>query len=82
MISLQAIIEAEVNTQVRDWIDKLRLIKYTNYPYTNFLVDVKSTKEVNGDLEELLTLINANCDSTCTFQELVNSQYVFVKQIN
>lgn len=72
-------IEAKVNELVRDWIyDDLSLIKYECYPHPDFLVDVQSTNEMNGCLEELLTLLNANCEQSYTYQELINCQYVHV----
>ncbi|BBM67880.1 hypothetical protein VA249_45260 (plasmid) [Vibrio alfacsensis] len=78
-MELKAFIIAEVNEQVRDWIDELSLFKYERYPWPDFLVDIDATKEMNGQLEELLTLINANCEERYTYQELTNCQYVHVK---
>ncbi len=75
----KAFIDAVVNGQVRDWIHDLSLIKYECYPHPDFLVDVQATKEINGELDELLKLINANCDDTYTIHELNNSHYVHVK---
>lgn len=73
------IIEAPVNEMVRDWIDELGgLIKYTNYPYPDFLIDIQASKEMSGGLDELLTIINANCSDTYTMSELLSSQYVHV----
>ncbi|HBC3492172.1 TPA: hypothetical protein KDY92_004255 [Vibrio alginolyticus] len=81
-MELNFFIIANVNNMVRDWIDELRLFKYTNDFCSDFLVDVIATKEMNGELDELLTLINANCTESYTLNELDNCQYVHVHVIN
>ncbi|AXT74195.1 MULTISPECIES: hypothetical protein [Vibrio] len=81
-MELNFFIIANVNNMVRDWIDELRLFKYTNDSCSDFLVDVIATKEMNGELDELLTLINANCTESYTLNELDNCQYVHVHVIN
>ncbi|AUI88853.1 hypothetical protein BS333_20995 (plasmid) [Vibrio azureus] len=82
MMELNFFIIANVNNIVRDWIAELSLLKYTNDSCSGFLVDVNATKEINGDLDELLTLINANSTDSYTLNELDNCQYVHVKVTN
>ncbi|ELA9367540.1 hypothetical protein QUN99_003430 [Vibrio parahaemolyticus] len=78
-MELKAFIVAVVNEQVRDWISELSLIKYECYPHPDFIVDVAATKFINGELSELLTLINANTDDNYSMHELLNCQYVHIR---
>jgi hypothetical protein len=77
-MQLKPILHVPVNELVFDWMSELSLIKYTNYPHPDFLVDVKASLTMNGEMDELIKLINANVDSPYSTQEIHNCTYVHI----
>lgn len=78
-MEIKVFLTAKVNEEVFDLVSELSLIKYSNYPHPVFLVDIQATRKMNGQLDELLSLINVNNSDCYTADELLNSQYVHVE---
>ncbi|BEI26574.1 hypothetical protein [Vibrio fluvialis] len=81
-MELKAFIVADVNEMVRDWIGELSLIKFESQTSPDFIVDIQATKAMNGNLNELLTLVNANTSDSYCMHELINCQYMLINQLN